>query len=252
MQFTSKNNNFITVTPPVTTAQTSSLARTPRAARLWTGAVLAWGSRRIVPTARSLISQWFRATLTTSKHITTYWRLQTRTYRSFSTESIRPTSRCARRRAVTWTSHRNTITFKQLTARAALESWTNRRAGVASSWTFGMIISRWRSSSRFTMMSCLVLATIITDRVLFPRNSSVDTRIRMRLWRRSRITFSRIGEKNLWEIIYLPNNSFTSYHRRVRTLYACLAENEGELSFEPNQIIINGEELQVFAQAQWN
>jgi Rho GTPase-activating protein 26 len=27
----------------------------------------------------------------------------------------------------------------------------------------------------------------------------------------------------------------------VRTLYACLAENEGELSFEPNQIIINGE-----------
>lgn len=28
--------------------------------------------------------------------------------------------------------------------------------------------------------------------------------------------------------------------RRVRTLYACLAENEGELSFEPNQIIING------------
>lgn len=28
---------------------------------------------------------------------------------------------------------------------------------------------------------------------------------------------------------------------RVRTLYACLAENEGELSFEPNQIIINGE-----------
>lgn len=27
----------------------------------------------------------------------------------------------------------------------------------------------------------------------------------------------------------------------MRTLYACLAENEGELSFEPNQIIINGE-----------
>lgn len=32
-----------------------------------------------------------------------------------------------------------------------------------------------------------------------------------------------------------------SIFRRVRTLYACLAENEGELSFEPNQIIINGE-----------
>ncbi len=29
--------------------------------------------------------------------------------------------------------------------------------------------------------------------------------------------------------------------RRVRTLYACLAENDGELSFEPNQIITNGE-----------
>lgn len=28
--------------------------------------------------------------------------------------------------------------------------------------------------------------------------------------------------------------------RRVRTLYACLAENDGELSFEPNQIITNG------------
>lgn len=27
------------------------------------------------------------------------------------------------------------------------------------------------------------------------------------------------------------------YCRRVRTLYACLAENDGELSFEPNQII---------------
>ena len=30
--------------------------------------------------------------------------------------------------------------------------------------------------------------------------------------------------------------------RRVRTLYACLAENDGELSFEPNQIITNGME----------
>lgn len=29
--------------------------------------------------------------------------------------------------------------------------------------------------------------------------------------------------------------------RRVRTLYACMAENDGELSFEPNQIITNGE-----------
>jgi len=28
--------------------------------------------------------------------------------------------------------------------------------------------------------------------------------------------------------------------RRVRTLYACMAENDGELSFEPNQIITNG------------
>ena len=28
--------------------------------------------------------------------------------------------------------------------------------------------------------------------------------------------------------------------RKVRTLYACEAENDSELSFEPNQIIING------------
>ena len=30
--------------------------------------------------------------------------------------------------------------------------------------------------------------------------------------------------------------------RRVRTLYACVGEHETELSFEPNQIISNGEE----------
>jgi hypothetical protein len=29
----------------------------------------------------------------------------------------------------------------------------------------------------------------------------------------------------------------------VRTLYACLGENDGELSFEPNQIITNGKFL---------
>jgi len=29
----------------------------------------------------------------------------------------------------------------------------------------------------------------------------------------------------------------------VRTLYACLGENDGELSFEPNQIITNGKYL---------
>ena len=29
-------------------------------------------------------------------------------------------------------------------------------------------------------------------------------------------------------------------NRRVRTLYACVGENETELTFEPNQIIING------------
>lgn len=34
---------------------------------------------------------------------------------------------------------------------------------------------------------------------------------------------------------------FFFFCRRVRTLYACLAENDGELSFEPNQIITNGE-----------
>jgi hypothetical protein len=34
-----------------------------------------------------------------------------------------------------------------------------------------------------------------------------------------------------------------SHSRRVRTLYACLGENDGELSFEPNQIITNGKLL---------
>lgn len=29
----------------------------------------------------------------------------------------------------------------------------------------------------------------------------------------------------------------------MRTLYACLGENDGELSFEPNQIITNGKVL---------
>uniref|UniRef100_A0A8D9DSX2 Rho GTPase-activating protein 10 n=1 Tax=Cacopsylla melanoneura TaxID=428564 RepID=A0A8D9DSX2_9HEMI len=33
--------------------------------------------------------------------------------------------------------------------------------------------------------------------------------------------------------------SYTSGVRRVRTLFACLGENDGELSFEPNQIITN-------------
>lgn len=35
-------------------------------------------------------------------------------------------------------------------------------------------------------------------------------------------------------------NDYLFFYRRVRTLYACLAENDGELSFEPNQIITNG------------
>lgn len=35
-------------------------------------------------------------------------------------------------------------------------------------------------------------------------------------------------------------NIFVLFYRRVRTLYACLGENDGELSFEPNQIITNG------------
>lgn len=34
--------------------------------------------------------------------------------------------------------------------------------------------------------------------------------------------------------------TFVQIFRRVRTLYACMAENDGELSFEPNQIITNG------------
>ncbi len=39
---------------------------------------------------------------------------------------------------------------------------------------------------------------------------------------------------------FLINFRFKKNYRRVRTLYACLAENDGELSFEPNQIITNG------------
>ena len=34
-------------------------------------------------------------------------------------------------------------------------------------------------------------------------------------------------------------------YRKVRTLYSCDAENESELSFEPNQIIYNGELLNI-------
>lgn len=37
----------------------------------------------------------------------------------------------------------------------------------------------------------------------------------------------------------LGQQTYFKEHLRVRTLYACLAENDGELSFEPNQIITN-------------
>jgi hypothetical protein len=42
-----------------------------------------------------------------------------------------------------------------------------------------------------------------------------------------------LGHKYIIFVLSFPN-------RRVRTLYACLGENDGELSFEPNQIITNG------------
>lgn len=38
----------------------------------------------------------------------------------------------------------------------------------------------------------------------------------------------------------VAQHSYLKCFRRVRTLYACLGENDGELSFEPNQIITNG------------
>ena len=37
-----------------------------------------------------------------------------------------------------------------------------------------------------------------------------------------------------------PASSSTAEYRSVRTLYACVAEHETELSFEPNQIITSG------------
>ncbi len=36
------------------------------------------------------------------------------------------------------------------------------------------------------------------------------------------------------------SSTTSSTHRTVRTLYACVAEHETELSFEPNQIITSG------------
>lgn len=38
------------------------------------------------------------------------------------------------------------------------------------------------------------------------------------------------------------------FSRRVRTLYACVGENETELTFEPNQIIVNGNNVCLFYQ----
>lgn len=46
--------------------------------------------------------------------------------------------------------------------------------------------------------------------------------------------------KNLNSNIVVSTLTFVRIFRRVRTLYACMAENDGELSFEPNQIITNG------------
>ncbi len=40
--------------------------------------------------------------------------------------------------------------------------------------------------------------------------------------------------------IILQSVGVVFFCRKVRTLYSCDAENESELSFEPNQIITNG------------
>ena len=41
---------------------------------------------------------------------------------------------------------------------------------------------------------------------------------------------------------------FILLYRKVRTLYACNAENDSELSFEPNVIITNGKNFDVISQ----
>lgn len=46
-------------------------------------------------------------------------------------------------------------------------------------------------------------------------------------------------ERSSHLIMGLPKNYKSPGNVRVRTLYACLGENDGELSFEPNQIITN-------------
>ena len=47
-----------------------------------------------------------------------------------------------------------------------------------------------------------------------------------------------MGFKNS-KSLFLTMYNFV-FSRRVRTLYACVGENETELTFEPNQIIVNG------------
>ena len=41
-------------------------------------------------------------------------------------------------------------------------------------------------------------------------------------------------------LFLLTDTSGGSEERRVRTLYACVGEHESELSFEPNQLITDG------------
>ena len=40
--------------------------------------------------------------------------------------------------------------------------------------------------------------------------------------------------------IFLETSGSDEHCRKVRTLYACVGEHESELSFEPNQVLTDG------------
>ena len=44
----------------------------------------------------------------------------------------------------------------------------------------------------------------------------------------------------MFVILFLETSGSDEHCRRVRTLYACVGEHESELSFEPNQVLTDG------------
>ena len=44
----------------------------------------------------------------------------------------------------------------------------------------------------------------------------------------------------IFVILFLDTSGSDEHCRRVRTLYACVGEHESELSFEPNQVLTDG------------